>query len=254
MLSRVAERLYWMGRYLERVESTARLVSAYTNQILDLPKGVDPGWQQLVGINGSNAIFEGHYQNYDERNTVKFLLADEFNPGSIISGLNAARENVRTTRDVLPTEAWDHTNELYLYCREHAANGVLRKHRFTFLKQVVIRCQQITGLLTGTMSHDQPCNFVRLGRNLERGDMTTRIVDSAVTLLMPRIEAPAPYDSLLWVNVLKSLSAFQMCAVAWWVPTCCGICCRISTSHARSGSRWHGSRAFSIDCRAPKAR
>jgi uncharacterized alpha-E superfamily protein len=210
MLSRVAERLYWMGRYFERVESTARLVNAYTNQILDLPRGVDPGWRQLVDINGSNEIFETHYQNYDERNTVKFLLADAFNPGSVVSALAMARENVRTTRDVLPTEVWDHANELHLYCRENAAGAVLRKHRFAFLKQVVIRCQQITGLLAGTMSHDHPCHFVRLGRNLERGDMTTRIVDSAVTLLMPRLEAPMPYDSLLWVSVLKSLSAFQM--------------------------------------------
>ena len=121
MLSRVAERLYWMGRYFERVESTARLVNAYTNQILDLPRGVDPGWRQLVDINGSNEIFETHYQNYDERNTVKFLLADAFNPGSVVSALAMARENVRTTRDVLPTEVWDHANELHLYCRENAA-------------------------------------------------------------------------------------------------------------------------------------
>jgi uncharacterized alpha-E superfamily protein len=210
MLSRVAERLYWMGRYLERVESTARLVNAYTNQILDLPKGVDPGWRRLVDLNGASAVFEGHYQNYDERNTVKFLLADSFNPDSIASALAMARENVRTTRDVLPTEVWDQANEMYLYCKENAERGVLRKHRFMFLKQIVIRCQQITGLLTGTMSHDFPCDFIRLGRNLERGDMTTRIVDSAVSLLMPRLDAPTPYDNLMWVNVLKSLSAFQM--------------------------------------------
>ena len=116
MLSRVAERVYWMGRYIERAESTARLVNAYTNQILDLPKGVDP----LVDITGSNELFESHYQNYDERNTVKFLLADTFNSSSIMSALVNARENVRTTRDLMPTEAWEHTNELYLYCKNNA--------------------------------------------------------------------------------------------------------------------------------------
>jgi uncharacterized alpha-E superfamily protein len=210
MLSRVAERLYWTGRYIERAENTARLINAYTNQILDLPKGADPGWKQLVDISGNNQTFEEHYQNYDERNTVKFLIADDFNPASILSALAMARENVRTTRDVLPTEAWDHTNELYRYCKENAANGILRKHRFFFLREIVIRCQQITGLLSGTMSHSYPFYFVQLGRNLERGDMTTRIVDSAVFLLMPRMEVPSAYDNLLWVNVLKSLSAFQM--------------------------------------------
>lgn len=210
MLSRVAERVYWMGRYIERAESTARLVNAYTNQILDLPKGVDPGWRQLVDITGSNELFEGHYQNYEERNTVKFLLADTFNAGSIMSALAMARENVRTTRDLLPTEAWEHANELYLYCKNNVQNGILRKNRFFFLKHVIFRCQQITGLLAGTMSHDHAYDFVRVGRNLERADMTTRIVDSAVFLLMPRKEAPTAYDNILWVNVLKSLSGFQM--------------------------------------------
>lgn len=210
MLSRVAERVYWMGRYIERAESTARLVNAYTNQILDLPKGVDPGWRQLVDITGSNELFESHYQNYDERNTVKFLLADTFNSSSIMSALVNARENVRTTRDLMPTEAWEHTNELYLYCKNNVQNGILRKNRFFFLKHIIFRCQQITGLLAGTMSHDHAYDFVRVGRNLERSDMITRIVDSAVFLLMPRNEAPTAYDNILWVNVLKSLSGFQM--------------------------------------------
>lgn len=210
MLSRVAERVYWMGRYIERAESTARLVNAYTNQILDLPKGTEPGWRTLVDISGSTELFEGHYQNADERNTVKFLLADGFNPGSILTSLALARENVRTTRDVLPTEAWEHTNELYLYAKNNVQSGLARRNRFYFLKNIVFRCQQVTGLLDGTMSHDVAYDFVRAGRTLERADMTTRIVDSAVFLLMPRKDEPGEYDNILWVSVLKSLSGFQM--------------------------------------------
>lgn len=210
MLSRVAERVYWMGRYIERAESTARLVNAYTNQVLDLPKGTEPGWRTLVDISGSTELFEGHYQNADERNTVKFLLADVFNSGSILSSLAMARENVRTTRDVLPTEAWEHTNELYLYAKNNVQGGLARRNRFYFLKNIVFRCQQVTGLLDGTMSHDFAYDFVRAGRNLERADMTTRIVDSAVFLLMPRKDEPGEYDNILWVSVLKSLSGFQM--------------------------------------------
>src|SRR5262245_52653245 len=134
MLSRVAERVYWTGRYVERAESTARLVKAYTTQVMDLPKGVEPGWKHLVDITGANAPFEERHGTYDERSTIDFLLADADNPGSILSALAMARENVRTTRDILPTEAWEHANELYLYAKASAADSVGRKHRFSFLK------------------------------------------------------------------------------------------------------------------------
>jgi uncharacterized alpha-E superfamily protein len=177
---------------------------------MDLPKGAEPGWRHLIDIMGTNSAFEAHYKNHDERNTVKFLLADTDSAGSIMSALAMARENVRTTRDLLPTEVWEHTNELYLYAKDNAQQGITRKNRFYFLKSIILRCQQITGLLSGTMSHDAAYDFVRAGRNLERADMTTRIVDSAVFILMPRKDAPSAYDNILWVNVLKSLSAFQM--------------------------------------------
>jgi uncharacterized alpha-E superfamily protein len=210
MLSRVAERVYWMARYVERAESTARLVHAYTHQVMDLPIGVEPGWKHLVDITGTAGAFEARYAGYDERSTITFLVADLENAGSILSSIAAARENIRTTRDVLPTEAWEHMNELYLYTRANAETAVGRKHRAAVLKHVIFRCQQIAGLLAGTMSHDTAYDFVCAGRNLERADMTTRIVDSAVFLLMPRKATPTEYDSILWVNVLRSLSAYQM--------------------------------------------
>ena len=89
-------------------------------------------------------------------------------------------------------------------------SGLARRNRFYFLKNILFRCQQVTGLLDGTMSHGVAYDFVRAGRNLERADMTTRIVDSAVFLLMPRKDEPGEYDNILWVSVLKSLSGFQM--------------------------------------------
>jgi uncharacterized alpha-E superfamily protein len=210
MLSRVAERVYWTGRYIERAESTARLLNAYTTQVMDLPPAAEPGWKHIVDITGSNTLFERLHDCYDEPSTVEFLLAHADNPSSVLSSLAMMRENVRTTRDVLPTEAWAHANELYLYARANAQQSIGRRNRFAFLKTVVFRCQQLTGLLAGTMSQDAAYGFVRLGGNLERADMTTRVVDSAVFILMPRKEAPTEYDSILWVNVLKSLSAYQM--------------------------------------------
>ena len=210
MLSRVAERIYWIARYIERAENGARLVNAYTHQMLDLPSGVDRGWRQLVDIIGGAPAFEEHYRTYDEHNTVAFLVADDFSPGSILTSVSMARENMRTTRELLPTEAWQHCNELYLQVRQYAREGVSRRGRHGFLKDVIFRCQQLTGLLAGTMSHDTAYDLVRLGRNLERADMTTRIVDSAIFILMPRLSDPGQYDNLLWINVLKSSSADQM--------------------------------------------
>ena len=210
MLSRVAERVYWMGRYLERAESAARLVNAYSNEVMDLPREISPSWQSLADITGANEAFDGHYKNYDERNVVKFLLADTFNPGSVLTSVRAARENARTTRELLPTEAWEAMNRLHLYVKENAQKSLARRNRFDFLHTVIFRCQHLSGLLDGTMSHDSAYDFVRLGQSLERADMTTRIVDSAVTILMPREEAPSEYDNIFWVNVLRSLSALQM--------------------------------------------
>lgn len=210
MLSRVAEQVYWIARYIERAENSARLVNACSNQMLDLPKGLTPGWRQLVEIIGGGPGFEEHYQTYNEHNTVSFLVADSFSPSSILASVSSARENMRTTRELLPTEAWLHCNELYLYVKTHSAEGVPRRGRHAFLKEVIFRCQQLSGLLAGTMSHDVAYDLVCLGCNLERADMTSRIVDSAISILMPRRQAPDRYDSLLWVNVLKSSSGYQM--------------------------------------------
>jgi uncharacterized alpha-E superfamily protein len=210
MLSRVAERVYWMGRYVERAESTARLVNAYTTQMMDLPRGVEQGWKHLVDIMGSTELFETRAAGYDERATVAFLVADAANPGSIVTSIVQARENVRTSRDVLPTEVWEYANELFLYARANADGAATRGQRFSVLKQIVSRCQQLTGLLEGTMSHDVAYDFVSLGRHLERADMTTRIVDSAVFMLLPRRASPGTYDTILWMSVLRSLSAYQM--------------------------------------------
>jgi uncharacterized alpha-E superfamily protein len=210
MLSQVAERVYWIARYIERTENSARLVNAFNLQMLDLPSGLTPGWRDLVDIIGGSQSFEEHYQTYNERNTVGFLLADTFSPSSILASVSMARENMRVTRELLPTEAWHHCNELYLYVKRHAMDAVPRRGRHAFLKEVIFRCQQLTGLLAGTMSHNVAYDLVCTGRNLERADMTSRIVDSAIFILMPRRLAPGRYDRLLWVNVLKSSSAYQM--------------------------------------------
>ncbi len=210
MLSRVAERVYWLARYVERAENTARMVMSFHLVSLDMPKTVQLSWKGLVAVTGTDPIFDEHYQREDERNCVKFLLADHYNPSSVFSSLKSARENIRTTRDLVPSEAWEIINELYLFTRDNLDSGIGKRGRYEFLAEVVQRCQTLTGLLAGCMSHDSAYDFVRLGRNLERADMTSRQIDVGAIRFLKKGADPDPYDGLLWTSILRSQSGFQM--------------------------------------------
>jgi len=210
MLSRVAERLYWMARYLERAENIARLVKVYSYMMLDLPRGVGLNWHQLVDISGAHEYFDRNYRTSGERNVIKFMLCDPDNQGSLITCLTQARENIRTTRDMVPSEGWEHVNELYLFAKKKLTGKKLPADRYEFLSEIVMRCQQVTGLLAGTMSNGAAYQFVRVGRNLERADMTTRMIDvGSATLIAPGVELQR-LENRLWTYVLRSLSAHQM--------------------------------------------
>ena len=156
------------------------------------------------------------YKQENERNVVRFLLAER-NGISLVDMLAFARENARTTREIMPTEAFELINGLYYFARDNAEAGISRAERNEILDQIVSRAQQIGGLMAGTMSRDEAYSFVRLGRSLERADMTTRIVDVDSQKLMPELEvedaepeAREPYENILWMNVLRSSSAYQM--------------------------------------------
>ena len=211
MLSRSAERLYWLARYLERTENIARLVSVHMNLLMDLPKGVEMGWRQLIMITASEQTFNESYNVANERNITRFLLADAGYPGSLFSSLSAARENIRTSRELLPDEAWEQVNEMYLYAKNNLDTVASRRQRVLFLNEILKGCQRFTGLLSGYMSHNHPYRFIRLGRNIERADMTSRILDLASLLLSEsRSEEMRQYETILWMNILKSLNALLM--------------------------------------------
>jgi len=202
--------MYWAGRYLERAENTARLVNTYAGLLLDLPLGLGVGWAQILPIVGAQQAFEATGQKATEEAVLRFLVADPENPGSIVSSLSLARENIRTSRDVVPTEGWECVNELYLVGRRRLGGAVGRRRRFETLSDCVVRCQQITGLLSGTMSHGDAYNFLRTGNYLERADMTTRVVDVAAATLAQANPALEAYENTLWMAVLRSMSAYQM--------------------------------------------
>jgi uncharacterized alpha-E superfamily protein len=210
MLSRVAERLYWMARYLERAENTARLARVYSYLMLDLPNGVGLSWQQLIDITGNQELYRKRHRTSGERNVMRFILSDPENPGSLITAVTMARENVRTTRDLVPSEGWEHVNELYLFAKKKLARKTLPKGLYEFLSEIIMRCQQITGLLAGTMSHGDAYQFVRIGRNLERFDMTSRIIDVGSATLLAKGAELARLEGRLWTYLLRALSAHQM--------------------------------------------
>jgi uncharacterized alpha-E superfamily protein len=211
MLSRVAENIYWMSRYIERAEDVARIVTVNANLLLDLPKGIAPGWEPLIVITGSNEPYFKRHKECGERSALRFLIGDADNTGSILSSLRAARENCRTIRDIVPREAWEQINELYLFARDNVQEGITKRGRHAFLRRIVLGSQTIHGLLSGTMNHDEGYQFLRIGRNLERADMTTRIIDVRSANLLPD-DAPElrPFDNIQWMSVLKSLTAYQM--------------------------------------------
>ncbi len=208
MLSRVAERMYWFGRYVERIENTARLISVNTNLVLDLPN-IKYIWGSLISITGYEQQFSDRFSVMDEKNVIKFLLNDE--SCSILMAVKMARENARTTREIMPNEAWEKINRLYLHLNKNIEKGIKRDGRHKLLGEIIAQCQELTGYLAGCMSLDESYNFMKIGSDLERADMTTRILDvGCLNLLNPEHSEIREYEMILWMNVLQSLTAYQM--------------------------------------------
>jgi uncharacterized alpha-E superfamily protein len=212
MLSRVADNLYWMARYLERTENLARLVDVSAGLMLDLPQRLRPGWQPLVKITGNDSLYAEHERDYSEKSAVKFIVASEKNPGSMITSIARAREIARTVRDILPREVWEQINELYLYVGEHAAEAAARRTRSGFLGRVITSTHALTGMFEGIFNEGDALSFLTLGRNIERADMTSRIVDVRAAAMMngPSAAELGAFETVLWMGVLRSLSGYQM--------------------------------------------
>ncbi|MCX7037210.1 MAG: alpha-E domain-containing protein [Proteobacteria bacterium] len=211
MLSRVADNVYWLARYVERAENLARLVEVNASLMLDLPRELAPGWQSLITITGSQERFDELGKSTSERDIIRFLLAEPDNQGSMVSALAQARELARTLREILPREVWEHLNGLALYVNERANDAVDKRTRHGFLRYVILATQSLTGMLEGIVSEGPALWFMALGRNIERADMTSRIVDvRALGMLPAQGSAMGPFATIQWMSVLRSLSGYQM--------------------------------------------
>ncbi len=210
MLSRVAENLYWFGRYVQRAENTARLINVNANLLLDLPRRVTLGWAPLIEIVGADTLFKSLHEQANEENVVRFLTIDERNPGSIKSSLNSAREILRVSRDTVPREVWERLNDLHLFVTERSETDISRAQRINFLGQVISGTLLVYGVLMTTMSHDVGYLFMRIGASLEQADMTTRILDVRSVPLLRDQSSLTPFQNIQWMSVLRSLTAYQM--------------------------------------------
>lgn len=213
MLSRAADNMYWLGRYLQRAENTARLVNAHANLLLDMPKTVEFGWAPLVEIFTASEAFKKEYGEANEANVVRFLLMDANNPSSIVRSIGASREILRATRDLVQREIWEKVNNLHLVIQDGSERSMTRAKRQEFLTRVVDTAQTVYGMMAWNMSHDVGYQFLRVGSNLEQADMTTRIIDvRSSNLIKPKqlTEELGPFQNIQWMGVLRSLTAYQM--------------------------------------------
>lgn len=211
MLSRMANRVYWLSRYMERSGSTAKIANAYANLFLDLPLGTEVGWHTLIQINGDDEHFASLYDSGEEDDVMSFLLFDERNIGSIHESICFARENARTTRDILPSETWEIINSLYLVSKREKSAKLSKSRRYLYLNNVIHNAMRLEGMLNSGLSRNSTYDFIQLGRNLERADTTTRILDVGSPLLTEdRSNLLRSHEGVIWMNILRSMNAYQM--------------------------------------------
>lgn len=210
MLSRVADSVYWMSRYVERAESVARFVDVNLILMLDSTT-VDQQWQPLVNITGDHEDFTKRYgPTATAQNVLQFLTFDSENPNSILSCLRAARENARSVREIISSEMWVQLNTFYLMVNS-AAKGKGLESPHKFFDDVKMASHLFNGITDAIMTHGEAWHFCRLGRMLERADKTSRIVDVKYFILLRSVEDVGTiHDDVQWMAVLRSASAFEM--------------------------------------------
>ncbi len=210
LLSRVADAVYWMARYIERAENVARYIGVNLNLQLDLPGDPSQHWQSLIDTSGDSAEFVKRYGEATQHTVVEFLAFNAENPNSIFSCLRSARENARSVRETISSEMWEQVNEMYLHmAAQQLAPGA--EWLPEFFRQLRLSSHLFQGITDATMTHNEAWHFARLGRKLERADKTSRILDVKYFMLLPSLsDVGTPYDDIHWSAVLKSVSGLEM--------------------------------------------
>ncbi len=210
MLSRVADSIYWLNRYVERAENIARFVDVNQNLLLDSPAGLEQQWKPLVMTSGDLSRFQERYGQATAENVIQFLTFDREYPNSIISCLKLARENARSIREIISSEMWEHVNEFYMMVRD-AAECQSSCNFPEFFTKIKLNGHLFAGIMDATMSHNEGWHFGNMGRLLERADKTSRILDVKYYILLPSVQdVGTTLDEIQWIALLKSASAYEM--------------------------------------------
>ncbi len=217
MLSRTADHLYWMSRYTERAENTARLLDVnYQTSLLPQSDAVAlVGWQGLISISELMPAYTAKYGVVNARDVMDFMVKDESNPSSIVSCLTAARENARAVRGTLTTELWETQNQTWLEVRRNLKRGVFERDPAAFFEWVKYHSHLSRGVTVGTMLMDEALYFMRLGTFLERADNTARMMDVKFHAVQSDFygaasERDQEYDFYHWSAILRSVSGFEI--------------------------------------------
>ena len=218
MLSRTADHLFWMARYMERAENTARMLDVNYQTSL-LPQSADmakEGWQGLLSISELTWAFSQKYQEVTARNVMDFMVRDETNPSSILACLQAARENARAVRGALTTEVWETQNQTWLEFNRLLKEEDFERDPGAFFEWVKVRSHQSRGVTVGTMLMDEALHFLRIGTFLERADNTARLLDVKFHALAAEyfgasnVKESQEVDFYHWSAILRSVSGFEI--------------------------------------------
>jgi uncharacterized alpha-E superfamily protein len=215
MLSRVANSLYWMARYIERAENIARIVDVNLQLLLDMrnldEKRLIEYWQPIVQATGDEQVFFKSHPHATGNAVTEFLVFQPENPNSIFQCICLARENARMVRDQITLELWEELNRIYLFIRSKQAREVWRRSPSEFFQEIKSASLHVIGIINATMVHDEGWWFVQSGQLLERADKTTRILDVRHQTLPERglPKAGSQTDAVEWAAVLRSCSAWD---------------------------------------------
>ncbi len=218
MLSRTADHLFWMARYMERAENTARMldVNYQTSMLPQSAEAAEKGWRGLLGISELTESFRQRHAQVDARSVMEFMVRDASNPSSIHSCLRAARENARAVRGTLTTEVWETQNQTWLEFNRQLAIGDLTHDPGEFFEWVKFRSHLSRGVTVGTMLQDEAFHFIRIGSFIERADNTARLLDVKFHAANGDFFGVGPsspvqeYDFYHWSAILRSVSGFEV--------------------------------------------
>ena len=218
MLSRTADHLFWMARYMERAENTARMLDVNYQTSL-LPQSAymtEQGWQGLLSISELTHSFSQKYSEVTARDVMEFIVRDETNSSSILACLRAARENARAVRGALTTEVWETQNQTWLEFNRMLQDGAFERDPGTFFEWVKFRSHLSRGVTVGTMLQDEALYFLRIGTFLERADNTARLLDVKFHALAAEyfgngnVKEGQEVDFYHWSAILRSVSGFEI--------------------------------------------